>query len=78
VTDIYRVLAEIIAQEIEAPQIALDSNTLLEDIAGWDSIVFAGVLVAIETRFRTVATRQQIDNIRTAGDLAALCAGSEG
>lgn len=77
-SDIYRLLAGIVAREIEAPPIALHPDTLLEDIAGWDSTVFAAVLVEIETRFGVAATREQIDNIRTAEDLAALCIGSEG
>jgi acyl carrier protein len=66
-------LAAIIGEELDTPPPPLDPDTVLDDIPGWDSVTVAGVLLAIEERFGIVASRAEIDELRTAADLARLC-----
>jgi acyl carrier protein len=72
-SDIYADLAALIAEELGMPVQPLAPRTELDQIPGWDSATFAGILLAIETTFGVTATRQQISHIRYGADLAALC-----
>jgi acyl carrier protein len=73
-SDIYASLSALIAEELGIPIPKLRPETELDQIPGWDSATFAGVLLGIETSFGVTATRQQISNVRYGADLAALCA----
>jgi acyl carrier protein len=72
-SDVYETLSELIAEELGMPVRTLTPETELDQIPGWDSATFAGVLLGIETSFGVRATRQQISNIKYGADLAALC-----
>lgn len=72
-SDVYAVLTEIVSRELDTALPTLTEATRLDDLSGWDSVALAGVLVEIESRFGVVATRAQIDGVRTAGDLARMC-----
>jgi acyl carrier protein len=73
-SDIYTSLSDLIAEELGIPIPPLTPATELDQIPGWDSATFAGVLLGIETSFGVTASRQQISHIRYGADLAALCA----
>ncbi len=72
-SDVYSQLAAAIGAELDCPPPPLGPDTVLDDIPGWDSVTVAGVLLAIEEMFGTVATRREIDDLRTGADLARLC-----
>jgi acyl carrier protein len=72
-SEIYTTLSALIGEELGMPIPPLCPETDLDQIPGWDSATFAGVLLGIETSFGVTATRLQISNIRYGADLAALC-----
>jgi acyl carrier protein len=71
-------LAAIIGGELGIAPPALDADSELADLPGWDSVALAGVLVALEARFGVAVGRAEIDAIETAGDLARLLPAGSG
>lgn len=71
--DVYEILSEIVGSELGAAIAPIGPETQLDDIAGWDSVTLAGVMLAIEARFGVAASRRRVDQISTGADLARLC-----
>jgi acyl carrier protein len=59
------VLGDLIGDELGCGPVALQADTILADLPGWDSVAMAGVMLALEDRFGVMLER-------TAGDLLAL------
>ena len=70
--EIYAILQDIVAGELDAGPVSLAPDTVLDDLRGWDSVALAGVVVAIEARFGNPITRAELGDIRRAEDLALL------
>ncbi len=69
--DLYRVLTTILADELQTDIPPLRPDTVLDDLPGWDSVSLAGVLLAIEERFKVNAVRRDA-TATTGADLARL------
>lgn len=74
-SEVYAVLSKIVGDELGADAIPIGPDTELDDIAGWDSVTLAGVLIALEGRFGVPISRENIDRIATGADLARICQG---
>jgi acyl carrier protein len=72
VDDTYRILTAIVQHELQTEIPPMGSETILDDLPGWDSVALAGVLLAIEERFQVAAVRR--DLVPTTGaELLLLC-----
>lgn len=77
--EIYRTLTALIEDELAAGPVSLTPETVLRDLRGWDSIAFAGVLVAIEIRFGVAVDRDRLEALNRVEDLADILeAGTRG
>ncbi|WP_293682570.1 acyl carrier protein [uncultured Phenylobacterium sp.] len=71
-TDTLRWIERIVRNEVDSDAIALALDTLPADVEGWDSLAHVGIIVAVEKRAGRQFTTEQIDGIKTVGDLVRL------
>jgi acyl carrier protein len=65
------VLGDLIGDELGCGPVALQADTILADLPGWDSVAMAGVMLALEDRFGVMLERTSVDGVNTA------CAGED-
>lgn len=68
-------LAEItraIRSVLGVPDLALDGDTLLEDLPGWDSMLHIAIMVELECRFGIEVAPHEVDAVVRVGDLMRM------
>jgi acyl carrier protein len=70
-----QVLAEIrhfVARHFGGDVTQIDEATLREDIDGWDSVSFAGLMIAVENEYEISLAPEVAVEIETIGDLTRI------
>jgi len=55
-----------------APDLAYDPGCVFQDIRGFDSILAVQYILAIEAALDVMFSEEEVDNMRTMGDLLAM------
>ena len=69
--DIYAGLTELFRELFADDTIELSANTTADDIEGWDSFNHISVMVAVETRFGIRMRTDEIESLKSIGDLVS-------
>jgi acyl carrier protein len=69
-------LTEIVREVLDNEDVALSMDTTPSDVQGWDSLAHVSIVVAVERAFRVRFTAQQVEGMKTVGDLVRLAAGA--
>ena len=68
----YSKLTEVFRYVFFDDSLTLSAEMSAKDIEGWDSINHINLILAIEERFGIKITEDEIENLKTVGDLANL------
>jgi acyl carrier protein len=65
-------IEQIVRDELDNDDVSLELDLAPGDIEGWDSLAHVGIVVAIEKKIGRQFTTEQIDGVKTVGDLVRL------
>lgn len=65
-------VVDIVREVLDDDSIQLSTESLPADVEGWDSLAHVSIVVAIERAYKTRFTAQQIERLKTVGDLVRL------
>ena len=65
-------ITQVVQDELDNDEIVLTMDTVPSDVEGWDSMAHVGIVLAIEGRVGRPFTIDQIESVKTVGDLVRL------
>ena len=68
--DILGQVTQVVRQVLEDDSIELQSNTVANQVAGWDSLTHVEIIVGIEKHFKIRFTSKEIQSFKSVG---AMC-----
>ncbi len=71
-TQLISIVIENARDIFKAPDLAYDPGTVFQDIRGFDSIQAVQFILAIEAALDVMFTEEEVDNMRTMGDLITM------
>jgi len=70
--EIAAVVHGVLREVFEREDLALSPSTTAKEVPGWDSFKQIEIVLALEARFGISFTTQDLDALRTVGDLVAV------
>ena len=65
-------LKEVFAETFDDDTLSITRETTADDVPGWDSMKMVTLLITIQERFHIRARSQEIESLKSVGDLADL------
>jgi acyl carrier protein len=65
-------ITQVVQDELDNDDISLTMDTIPGEVEGWDSMAHVGIVLAIEGRLGRPFTIDQIEGVKTVGDLVRL------
>jgi acyl carrier protein len=68
-TDVFEGTVEVIRKTFRAPDLAVTDETTATEVAGWDSLRHASLLIRLEKRFNVRIPDEAAYNLKNVGEL---------
>ncbi|NUQ35063.1 MAG: acyl carrier protein [Planctomycetaceae bacterium] len=65
-------LQQVIGKVFEVDSATVSARTVIRQLPGWDSLKHLKLIMAVETEFSRELTPEQIESLKTVGDIAAV------
>jgi acyl carrier protein len=75
-TEVLARVTDVVRDVLDNDAIELTSDTAPADVEGWDSLAHVSIVVGVERAFKVRFTAQQIEGLKSVGDLVRLARGA--